>query len=285
MPKLKYPLTLDIAFKLVMTKDEVLLKSLVASVLSLDEDAIESLVVTNPELGPEHVEGKHCRLDLRMDVDGATVDVELQVRDEGNYRNRSVYYLCRLCAEALAKGQGYREVPRTVLISILGFDLFDCEGFHSEFFLRERSRGEVLSDKLSMHFLELQKLEDVPGKPDMLGLWMRLIRADTTEELDAIRDLEVDVMSRAVEAVQEVQEDRRLRHLALRREMAEHDEAQALGNAERRGEKRGIELGEKRALDSVAFQMHAAGFDAPSISKATGYTEQQVASLLGQGRG
>jgi hypothetical protein len=75
--------------------------------------------------------------------------------------------------------------------------------------------------------------------------------------------------------------------------MAEHDEAQALGNAERRGiaigEKRGIELGEKRgekrALDSVALQMHAAGFDAPSISKATGYTEQQVASLLGQGRG
>jgi predicted transposase YdaD len=87
--------------------------------------------------------------------------------------------------------------------------------------------------------------------------------------------------------------------------MAEHDEAQALGNAERRGieigekrgielgekrgielgEKRGIELGEKRALDSVALQMHAAGFDVPSISKATGYTEQQVLSLLEQGRG
>jgi predicted transposase/invertase (TIGR01784 family) len=276
MTELTYPLKYDIAFKYTMLKHRELLKSLVASVLSVDERSIEQIVVTNPELTPEHVEGKHCRLDLNLVVDDDIVDVEIQLRDEGNYKERSVYYLACLHAGTLNKGQDYREVPRSILVNILDFNLFECDGPHSEFALLERSRTELLSDIMTMHFFELRKFKGAPDRSDLLGLWMRLISARFTEELDEIDDLGVDVMSKAAEAIRQMQQDKALRHLALRREMAEHDEAQALGNAECRG----IEIGEQRGRAEIIQQLQANGFDAARIAKVTGYSEQQVLSLL-----
>jgi predicted transposase/invertase (TIGR01784 family) len=100
-------------------------------------------------------------------------------------------------------------------------------------------------------------------------------------------------MSEAVDVVQDLQTDDRMRALAISREMAEHDAAQALGNAERRGEKRGekrgIVLGEKRGIAlgerAIIQRMLANGFDVSHIAEATGYTEQQVAAILKEKRG
>jgi predicted transposase/invertase (TIGR01784 family) len=56
---------------------------------------------------------------------------------------------------------------------------------------------------------------------------------------------------------------------------------------EKRGEQRGIALGEKRGIalgeQRIIQQMSANGFDIPSIAKATGYGERQVAAMLGKG--
>jgi predicted transposase/invertase (TIGR01784 family) len=56
---------------------------------------------------------------------------------------------------------------------------------------------------------------------------------------------------------------------------------------EQRGEKRGIALGEKRGEQRgerrIIQQMYANGFDVPSIAKATGYGERQIATMLGKG--
>lgn len=289
MAKLKYPLKSDIAFKLMMTRHADLLKNLISAMLCLDESSIEHFIITNPELEREHVEAKHCRLDLNMAIDGSIVDVEVQLRSEGNFKERAVYYLCRLHAGTLSKGQDYQMAPRTILIGILDFNLFVHESFHSQFYLMEHMRHEPFSDRLALHLFELRKLKGPLDKTDMLALWLRLIKAISTEELDEIDALGVSIMSKATEAVRDIQKDRKLSHLALRREIAEHDEAQALGNAERRGveigERRGIEIGERRALDFVVGQMYAAGSDIGHIAKMTGYTKQQISSILKKQQG
>jgi predicted transposase/invertase (TIGR01784 family) len=88
--------------------------------------------------------------------------------------------------------------------------------------------------------------------------------------------LEVDVMSEAVAVIRDMQQDMKLRHLALQRDIAERDEVQALGEAERRG----IELGERRGERRIICQMYANGLDIPTIARATGHSESQVAALL-----
>ena len=73
-----------------------LLKKLVAALLSIPFESIEEFVITNPEMPPEVMGEKFCRLDINMTVNGQRVDLEIQVDDEGDYPERSLYYWARV---------------------------------------------------------------------------------------------------------------------------------------------------------------------------------------------
>ena len=60
----------------------------------------------------------------------------------------------------------------------------------------EVTRHTLLSDKMGFHFFELPKLPDDVSQENMLLLWLSLFKADTEEELEKIRGMEVPVMSR-----------------------------------------------------------------------------------------
>jgi len=98
------------------------------------------------------------RLDINMKVDGRLVNIEMQVDEEDDYRERTLFYWARMFSSALRQGRDYGELPRTVVISITDFDLFGCAEFHSEFRPLETTRHEELSDRMSLHFFELGKV-------------------------------------------------------------------------------------------------------------------------------
>ncbi len=139
MTKLEYTFTNDTLFKMVFVKYPDLLKRLVSELLNIQLDSIRDFVITNPEMPPEVVGDKFCRLDINMTVDGQRVDLEIQVADKGDYPERSLYYWAREYSTALGEGGDYAELPRTIIISILAFSLFDCAEFHSEY-IRNTSR-------------------------------------------------------------------------------------------------------------------------------------------------
>ena len=63
----------------------------------------------------------------------------------------------------------------------------------------EVTRHEHLSDKMSLHFFELQKLPAVELKAsDKLLLWLSLFKANTEEELAKIKALEEPIMEQAI---------------------------------------------------------------------------------------
>lgn len=79
----------------------------------------------------------------------------------------------------------------------------------------------------------LPKLPDEPDQEDMLLLWISLFKADTEEELERIKGMEVPVMSRAINAYYTITASSEFREKERLREKARHDEAQALYNARR----------------------------------------------------
>ena len=79
MTKLKYTLKNDILFKMVFVKYPDLLKRLVADLLSIQFESIKDFKIRNPEMPPEVIGAKFCRLDINMTVDGQRVDLEIQV--------------------------------------------------------------------------------------------------------------------------------------------------------------------------------------------------------------
>jgi predicted transposase/invertase (TIGR01784 family) len=83
--------TNDILFKMVFVKYPELLKHLVSQLLSISYDDIKDFRIINTEIPPELLGGKFCRLDLNMNLNGQRVNLEVQVADEKNYVERSLY--------------------------------------------------------------------------------------------------------------------------------------------------------------------------------------------------
>ena len=235
MTKLEYTFTNDMLFKTLFVKRQDLLKRLVAELLKIDFERIGQFEITNPEIQPDHLGDKFCRLDISMKVDGERVDLEIQVANEGDYPERSLYYWAREYSSALGEGGDYLDLPRTVVISIVAFKLFDCAEFHSEFQPLEVTRHTPLTDRMILHYFELPKLPKTVTADDGLKLWLTLFRAKTEEELKQIEDLGVPVMEQAINAYRNITATEEFRQMERMRSRARSNEAAALRHARTEG--------------------------------------------------
>ena len=92
---------LDVIFKKLFTENEDLLHSFVASMLDIPTESIKTIKISNPELPPETVESKFSRLDLSLNVDDKLINVEIQVKMEPDYRDRTLFYWAKLYTSEL----------------------------------------------------------------------------------------------------------------------------------------------------------------------------------------
>jgi len=207
----------------------------------------------SPEMPPDTIGRKYCYMDIRMAVNGRHVNLEVQVENEGNFLERVLYYWARIFSNTLPKGGNYKDLPRTIIISIVDFILFDdCTEFHSEFRLLEASRKTLYSDKQMLHFFELPKLPDKIDKDDLLLMWLALFKAETEEDLQMIDGYGVEEINEVVTAYRKLSQSPEFNILETQRIMAEADEAQAMYNAERRGEARANATWESVVADKDA---------------------------------
>ncbi|MDR3296339.1 MAG: Rpn family recombination-promoting nuclease/putative transposase [Clostridiales Family XIII bacterium] len=232
--KLEHRLTNDILFKMVFQKHPDLLKRMVAELLGIPRGSIAEFEIRNTEIPPDIFGDKFCRLDINMTVDGQRVDLEVQVADEHDYAERSLYLWAREYSSALQSGGAYAKLPRVIVLSIVDFPMFDAEGFHSEFQPLEVKRGTPLTDRMSLHYFELPKIPEPSAADGELKLWLALFRAKTEEDIMKIEEMEVPVMEQAIGAYRAVSASEEFRELERLRDLARHNEASALANAERK---------------------------------------------------
>ena len=198
MTELKYKFTFDILFKLLFVKYPDLLKRLIAAIFTASVAELKEFTITNPEIPPDAIGDKFCKLDISMMINGQHVNLEIQVENEGDYAERSLYYWARLYSSALKAGQEYSTLPRVIIISIVDFLMFACEEYRSEFLLRETTRYELLSDKLVMLYFEVRKLPDAVNINNELELILSLFRAKTEEDLKRLEGLGVPIVTQAI---------------------------------------------------------------------------------------
>jgi len=236
--KLKYTLKSDVLFKLLFVKYPELLRRLVSELLGIPYGNITEFEITNGEMPPETVGAKFCRLDIAMTVNGQKANLEIQVKNEGDYPERTLFHWARQYSVALPEGEDYSKLPRTIIISIVHFRLFACKEFHSEYEALEVTRHTRLSDRLSLHFFELPKLPKTVSAERGVELWLALFKAKTDEDLKKIEGMGVSVMNEAIVAYRRVSASPEFLELERMRSKALHDEAQALRNATLKAEKK-----------------------------------------------
>ena len=262
-------LKLDVIFKRVFgnQNNKDIIAAFLSALLEIPRESIEEIYIENVELAPEYLEQKFSRLDLRLNVDGQMVNVEMQVNYEPDFKERTLFYWSKMFSEELRSGEEYGDLKRTVCINIINFDLFDCADYHSHFQVMESSRHEILSDKLSIHFVELKKLDNV-RKNQAMEDWLHLIDAETEGELMELQQRTmIPEVKETIVMLRQLSADEQVRRDAYYREKRLHDEATAIGNATRKGRAEG-----RAEVKNELMEMW----------RQKGFTEEQIKELLGE---
>lgn len=260
---------LDIIFKKLFTENRDMLHSFVASMLDIPPENISEIKITNPELPPETLTGKFSRLDLSLKVDNRLVNVEIQVKNDTDYRDRTLFYWAKLYSSELKSGEDYSELKQTITINIINFNMFAGEDYHTEVAAMIKGTDEVFSDKFGIHFFELKKVGKKPDPGNSRELWLQFINADSEEELEMISQTNVPIMKKAVNVIYDMSEDTKIREIARLREKALHDEASALKNAKAEGIEEGKAAGRAEGEANIIAKM-----------KAYGLTEEQIRAII-----
>ena len=183
------------------------------------------------------------------------------------YPERTLYYWARKYSSALPSAGRYAELPRTVIISIVAFKLFDCAEYHSEFQPLEVTRHTPLSDRMSLLYFELPKLPQTVTADNGLELWLSLFSAKTEEDLTSLESMGVPEVKEAIKAYRSITVTPEFRERERLRAKARHDEAQALYNAER-----------KKAFE-IAKNLLEMDMPIEKIIAATGLTREEIEGL------
>ena len=248
-------LKLDIIFKRVFgdQKNDEIITAFLEDLLEMERGSIQEIFIQNVELPPDSLDQKFSRLDLKMRVDGKIINIEMQVNAEWDFGDRTLFYWAKIFSKELGSGDEYGELPKTICINIINFNFFEDAAYHSHFQVLEKHRHELLSEKLDIHFFELKKINR-SAKHKPMEDWLTLINAETEGDLmDSETSTQIPEIHKAIVLLRELNADEKLQQQVHYREKRLHDEATALGNAQRKGEaiglKKGLEKGKAIGIE------------------------------------
>lgn len=173
----------DFSFKSLM-RNETIRKYFISDVLGISPDEIRSVRLANTFLWKRYFRQKLGILDVLLILnDDSKINIELQIKIVKYWDRRILFYLAKMFTEDLLAGEKYGKLRKCVSISILDFKIDNNAKYHRIYRLRDKE-GNEFSDMFEIHILELCKKLDGQGQMDD---WIRLINAETEEEVDMIK--------------------------------------------------------------------------------------------------
>lgn len=114
----------------------------------------------NTERIKEDLDGKTSRLDILVFTSaGERINVEIQLANQHDMAEHVLFYWSKLYASSIAAGENYRQLPPTIMISILNYPLFphETDSFHNVFHLREDTEHFLWSSHIEFHAFDLSQ--------------------------------------------------------------------------------------------------------------------------------
>ena len=271
---------IDFAFKEIMENNEAR-KGFLAAVLKVNPEDIRDTRILNPHLRKMHEDDKLGILDVRVLLNNdIEIDTEIQLAEFAAWANRTLFYLSKMFADQIEKGQDYSLLKKCVSISILDFVLFREEEteFYSCFHIREDSRNFLYTDKMEFHVIELPKLPEELKEEDSLLLWAKFINAERKEKFDMLAEKSPYINS-TYQHLQVISQDKEKRLEYEAREKAVRDHNQMMKEARERGMQEGRREGRQEGIIEVAENFIKLGLGTAEISKGTGLSENEIEDL------
>ena len=218
------------------------------------KNPITSVEIKNSDLEKEYIEDKFSRLDVKaLTSNREIINIEIQLKNEYNMIQRSLYYWSKLYEEQLSEGDRYDKLSRTVCINILDFKYLKNDRFHNGYRLKEIETNEELTDLQEIHFIEIPKLKTFDSAEEIVDLlegWVEFLR---DPESEVIRKLEMSnkEIREAKDELYRLSRNSKERELYYLREKSLRDEISALANAEEKGLQQGLMQGKLESARSL----------------------------------
>ena len=257
----------DIIFKALFGRNDDILMNFLSDTLGIPLSEIEGLKVANSEIVPTTSEGKLTRLDIRLSTKSHDIDIEMQKAKENAYRERILCYWANMYSEGIKKGENYSGLNQTISLNILDFNMFDCEEYQSLFMIYEKTRRELFSDKLALYFFELRKVGDNVDVNDRKKLWLQLINANTSKELENLENTNISIIRKSIDTIYRLNDDDEIREMIRLREEADARERSLLHDAREEG----ITKGRAERDSEILLKMQALGM-----------SDSQIRAILGE---
>lgn len=183
---LPYNMTNDYMFRAVLQANNKVLRGLICSLLHLSGDEVVSVEITNPIVLGDAVTDKEFRLDINVILNNNTlINLEMQIANRLNWRERSVMYLCR-SFDQLNHGQDYGEARSAIHIGFLDYTLFEeYPEFYATYKLINVKNYQYYSDSITLHVVDLSHIELATAEDKQYHIheWAKLFKATTWEEV------------------------------------------------------------------------------------------------------
>jgi len=275
--------TVDFAFKKIFGSPENVrtLIGLLNAILELPSP-ITDVTILNPFSYKEFSDDKLIILDVRaQDSTGRMLNIEMQVSNTGDLKQRMTYYACKLYADQLQSGYDYYILQPAISICLLSHDLFrETKVPHHRFRFSDLEHGKELGVPVEVHTVELLKynlLEATIGKASKIEQWAFFLlnadKYDPKQLRNLLPGVEFDQAITVIETISQKEEDR---NMYDQRERAQREYQWGLDGARREALQEGLEKGREEArgvlIETVATLQRIAGVtvtDAEALKKLT----------------
>lgn len=277
-------------------------------------DPITRVEIAQTELTSEMFSTKSIRLDILAETNNhELIDIEMQKGKDDFMSYRSIYYWARLFTGQLATGDPYKNLKRTITISILDFNMFNDDRYWRKFHIKDDFDNQILNNLLELHFIELNKIQTINKDP--ITLWMKFLKYPNDAEALKVSEIkEAKKIYDVVQASPEVKELLRVQDKNIRD--YNNDLLLALNEGIEKGKKEGIqegieigrengkqegllegmqkgletgletgikkgrEEGEKKKMIEMALNMQNKGLDNQLIAECLGITQDELTNIL-----
>ena len=269
--------TNDYVFKRIFGKkgNEDITSSLIEAVTGVKYEDIN--LEDTPILERDLFENKIGILDVKVIANKDNdIDLEMQVVKSEYIADRIVWYWAKMYSASIDRGQGYNSTKRAICILIADFNLEDLsliQEYHTKWNIREEKYSNIiLTEKLEIHIIELEKLENMKTlntQEKKLLTWCKFIKNPDSVE-DSIMK-ENNEIKKAKEELDKISQDAKERRLAELREKALMDEI-AIRDS-------GYNEGQEDAKLEIAKNMLKSKMDIKVISEVTGMSIEEIQNI------
>ena len=247
-----------------------------------------------PILERDLIENKMGVLDVKVVANKKNdIDIEMQVTKSEYISERILWYWAKMYASSINKGEGYSSTKKAICIMIADFKiekLKEITNYYTKWNIREEeNRNIILTDKLEIHIIELEKMKNKNGK-EKLKQCCKFIKMPESVGESTMKEIKM-----AKEELNKISQDKKERRLAELREKAIMDEMairdsgyndgkkegikEGIEQGIEKGKNEGLKIGKKIRSIEIAKEMLKENLDLAVISKVTGLSSDELKNI------